>query len=258
MQAIFPLHNFSRKIDHATNKMHSEDIAMDHDEGLRVLATRGWLRGTPEDFRCAILSRSSWHRLEAGDPIQSGGEEAGELIGLAEGVIEMRTILGPADTPIMHIAHPVFWLGYVPIILGKPRRIAASARTQAWLARIPEDAVKKILAEKPEWWQFFVQPVIIYGDVSQTIAADMLIRDSQRRCVAVLLRLSGRRFAGPDDSKRVDVPLTQDELAGAANLHRNSVGTILRSLAARGLIELGRGQIIVNAPTALRTFVEAG
>ena len=167
---------------------------MNHEEGLRVLAARGWLSATPGDFQRALLSRSSWHRHEAGDPIQAGGEEAGELIGLADGVIEMRTILGPAETPIMHIAHPVFWLGYVPIILGQPRRLAASARTPAWLARIPQDAVTKILAEKPEWWQFFLQPAIIYGDVSQTIAADMLIRDSQRRCAAVLLRLSGRRF----------------------------------------------------------------
>ena len=52
--------------------------------------------------------------------------------------------------------------------------------------------------------------------------------------------------------------LTQDELAGAANLHRNSVGTMLRELAARGLIELGRSRIIVIAPTALRAFMEAG
>ncbi|MET3355366.1 UNVERIFIED_ORG: hypothetical protein ABID33_003288 [Xanthobacter viscosus] len=29
----------------------------------------------------------------------------------------------------MHVALPVFWLGYVPLILGRPRRIAASAKS---------------------------------------------------------------------------------------------------------------------------------
>ena len=34
---------------------------------------------------------------------------------------------------------------------------------------------------------------IVYGDAAA--AADLLIRDSERRCAAVLLRLAGRRFA---------------------------------------------------------------
>ena len=126
---------------------------MDQEEGLRILASRGWLSATPVDFQRAILSRSRWQKLEEGEPIQAGGEEIGELIGLAHGVIEMRTILGPSDTPLMHIVQPVFWLGYVPLILGKARRLAANAKTASWLARIPQDAVNKILSERPEWWQ---------------------------------------------------------------------------------------------------------
>jgi len=231
---------------------------MDQDEGRRILASRGWLGMTPPDFQHALLSRSSWHCLEAGAPIQTGGEEAGEMIGLAQGVIEMRTILGPADTPIMHLAHPVIWLGYVPIILGQPRRIAASAKTEAWLARIPQAAIKEILAERPQWWQYLLQPAIIYGDMSQTVAADLLIRDSERRCAAVLLRLSGRRFPGAGDSCPVDVPLTQGELAGAANLSRNSVGAIVKRLAVRGLIEQSHRSIIIHSPKALRAFVQTG
>ena len=231
---------------------------MDQDEGLRILASRGWLTATPVDFQRAILSRSRWQRLEEGEPVQAGGEGVGELIGLAQGAIEMRTILGPADTPLMHIARPVFWLGYVPLILGQCRRITASAKSSSWLARVPDDAVRKILSDRPEWWQFFLQPAIIYGDVSQTIAADLLIRDSERRCAAVLLRMAGHRFADPDDTTPAEVPLTQNELAGAANLSRNSVGTMLKRLAARGLVELGFRAIIVVSPAALRAFVEHG
>jgi CRP-like cAMP-binding protein len=228
------------------------------DEGLRILADRGWLSITPPEFQRALLSRSSWHCLEAGAPIQAGGEQAGELIGLADGVIALTTILGPADTPIMHLSRPVFWLGYVPIILGQPRRMAAIAKTPVSLARIPQRAVEKVLSEQPQWWQFLLQPAIIYGDASQNVAADLLIRDSERRCAAVLLRLSGLRFARADDGKPVEVPLTQSELGGAANLSRNSVGSIVKRLVARGLIEQGRQGITVCAPMALRAFVEKG
>jgi DNA-binding GntR family transcriptional regulator len=52
--------------------------------------------------------------------------------------------------------------------------------------------------------------------------------------------------------------LTQDELAGAANMSRNSVGTMLKRLAARGLVELGYRSLTVVSPAALRAFVERG
>jgi CRP-like cAMP-binding protein len=231
---------------------------MDHEAGLRILASSGWLSATPDEFRQSLLTKASWHCLEEGAPIQDGGEEEGELIGLAQGAIEVRTVLGTADTPIMHILHPVFWIGYLPIILGQPRRLAASARTPVFMARIRESVVKKLLSERPEYWQYFLRPTILYGDICSVIGADLLIRDSERRCAAVLLRMAGRRFAAPDDSTPVDALLTQDELAGAANMSRNSVGTMLKRLAARGLIELGYRTMIVMSPAALRSFVEHG
>jgi CRP-like cAMP-binding protein len=231
---------------------------MDREFGINILSRGGWLSATPVDFRDAILARCRWQRLNAGAPIQAGGEEEGELIGLARGVVETRTILGPADTPIMHLIHPVFWLGYLPILSGRPRRLAASARTPVWLARIPQAVVGALLADRPEWQRHFMQLAIVYGDVAVNAAADLLIRDSERRCAAVLLRLSGRRFAGPEDDEATDVAVTQDELAGAANLSRSSVKTMLGRLAERGLIEQGYRGVVVRAAAALRAFVDEG
>jgi CRP-like cAMP-binding protein len=231
---------------------------VDQEEGMRILSSRGWLSTVPVDFQRALLSKSQWQRIEPGVSIQEGGEEVGELIGLAHGVVEMRTILGPSDTPIMHFAHPVFWFGYVPIIFGQPRRIAGAAKSTLWLARIPHAAVRAALAERPEWWRHFLQPSLVYGDLALNIAADLLIRDSERRCAAVLLRLGGHRFAGPADSDYVEVQLTQNELAGAANLSRNSVGAMLKRLAQRELIELGYRGVTIRSPALLRAFVDRG
>lgn len=231
---------------------------MDREEGARILRDGEWLSATPAEFQRAILSRGSWKRLEVGAPIQAGGEEEGELIGLAQGIVEMRTVLGRADTPLMHFAHAVFWFGYVPILTGKPRRLAAAAKTPVWLARIPQAEVRALLDQRPEWWRHLMQLSIIYGDVSQTVAADLLIRDSERRCAAVLLRLSGRRFAGRNDKEPVEIRVTQNELAGAANLSRNSVGAMVQRLKARGLLVLGYRGMTIRAPAALRAFVDQG
>jgi CRP/FNR family cyclic AMP-dependent transcriptional regulator len=232
---------------------------LDRDEGIALLRDRGWLSGTPAEFQQAILSQLSWRSLEAGAPIQEGGEEVGELVGLARGIVEIRPILGRADTPIVHFAHPVFWFGYVPIVVpGGPRRLAAAAKTPLWLGRVPQAAVRTLLAQRPEWWRELTRLSIIYGDVAQNVAADLLIRDSERRCAAVLLRLGGNRFPSPDDWEPVEVPVTQDELAGAANLSRNSVGTMLQRLKGRRLVEPGYRTMTICTPKALRAFVDQG
>ena len=232
---------------------------MDREEGLALLRDRGWLSGTPAEFQRAILLRLNWQSLEAGAPIQEGGEEVGELVGLARGVVEIRPILGRADTPIVHFAHPVFWFGYVPIVVpGGPRRLAATAKTPLWLGRVPQAAVRTLLAQRPEWWRELTRLSIIYGDVAQNVAADLLIRDSERRCAAVLLRLGGRRFPGSEDEQPVEIPVTQDELAGAANLSRNSISTMLQRLKGRRLVEPGYRTMTICSAKALRAFVDEG
>jgi len=231
---------------------------MNREEGLDDLSRSSWLRDTPPNFRNAILSLCCWERIEAGAPVQTGGEDQGELIGLARGTVELRTVLGPADTPVMHFAYPVTWFGFGPIVSRRPRPLAASARTPIWVARLPQAAVRALLAKQPGWWRHLIPPSLVYGDVAVTIAADLLIRDSERRCSAVLLRLSGRRFASPEGEGATEVAITQDDLAGAANLSRSSVRTMLGRLAARGLIEQGYGGVTVRAPEALRAFVDQG
>jgi CRP-like cAMP-binding protein len=229
---------------------------VEREKGLELLGGDGWLAAAPSDFRSAILLRCAWQSFEPGAPIQMGGEKSGELIGLAHGIVELRTILGRADTPLMHLAHPVFWFGYAPLFVDRPRRVAAVAKTPVGIARVPRGVLSELLASQPQWWRCVAQLGFVYGDISQNIAADLLIRDSERRCAAVLLRLCGRRFAGPDDNKPIEVSVTQDDLAGAANLSRNSVGTMMQRLAARGLIERGYRGVKLRAPAGLRDFVD--
>jgi hypothetical protein len=83
----------------------------------------------------------------------------------------------------------------------------------------------------------FLQPLLEYGDLTVTIASDLMIRDSDRRRAAAVLRLAGCRYARSRDVTPVEVPLTQNELAGGANLSRNSVGTI----ATAGVASIRRG-----------------
>ncbi len=229
---------------------------LDHADGVALLGRSGWLTEVPDEFRDHVLSRIRWQHLDSGKLIQSGGEESGELLGLVRGVVEFRTVLGRADLPLMHFVHPVFWFGYIPILTGRPRPLAATARTDVWLACIPHADVRAMLDRWPTWWRHFMPLAISYGDVASRVAADLLIRDSERRCAAVLLRLSGHRPASRAAERQADVGITQEELAGAANLSHSSVHGILKRLADNGLIAQGYRALTILDPGALRAFAD--
>jgi len=233
---------------------------LEREDGLRILSQTGWLSTTPPEFRDKVLTACRWRRVEAGALITLSGENAADVIGGAHGVVALTSALGVPDSSWITLMHAVFWIGYGPIMSGKPRRVTAIARTEVWLASLSPTVIKSALARRPEWWEHMLPLALEYGDYSAGIAADLAIRGSARRCAAVLMRLGGvDRFpAQPDLDTPILVPITQDEVAVAANLSRNTVGKILADFAKAGLIATGYGGIMLTAPSRLMEFVEMG
>lgn len=228
---------------------------MERDEGLRLLAASPWLSRTPIEFREALLSSSRWRKHEAGALVTLGGEEASDVIGMASGVVEFSTVFGASDTPMLTLGHAVYWLGYGPLLSGQPRRITAVARSEVFAASIPAASIHAVLTRRPDWWQHFLPLSLEYGDAAVMIAADLLIRSSERRCGAALLRFAGARQPGHRDATPITVPATQEELAANANLSRNSTGTILRKFGTAGLVETDYARIVLTDAVGLRRLV---
>lgn len=228
---------------------------MEREEGLAILESRGWLAGTPPEFRKLFLSAARWRSIDRGAIVTLGGEEANDVIGLAAGTVAVTSALGDAATPVMHMAHAVLWMGYGPLLLERPRVVTVEARTDLWIAVIPRASILPLLDETTSWWRCFTRLLAEYGDISAMIASDLLIRQSDRRLAATILRFAGLRGVEPNPTGEVRLPVTQDEIAEAANLSRNAAGTILRKLAAKGDLKTDYRGIVVCDPASLRRLV---
>lgn len=228
---------------------------MERKDGLSILASQGWLAGTPAKFRSLFLSAARWHRIERGATVTLGGEERDDVIGVASGTVAITSSLGQAGTPVTHLAHAVMWMGYGPILKGQPRVVTVEARTQLWIAQVPSAAILPLLNETTRWWRCFTQLLAEYGDTSAIIASDLLIRRSDQRLAATLLRFAGLRTPGTGAVTHRPLPTTQAELADASNLSRNAAGTILRKFAAAGLIRIRYGGLEVTDSKGLLRLV---
>jgi CRP/FNR family transcriptional regulator, cyclic AMP receptor protein len=224
-----------------------------------TLAKRGWLSRTPPEFREAFLAHCQWRRIEAGRTIQHAGETGIGLSGVARGSITLTTALGAPDTPMTHIAHAGQWFGFVTLFPGsRMRQVSVVARSEVMLAHMTHAALDGLVGSHPDWWRHIGVLGIDYGNTAINIAADLMIRDSRRRCLAALLRLADCRFDGPPTPCSVEAPVSQEELAAIVNLSRSSIGTILQPLEKTGTITLGYRSIVVHDPAALRAVVDGG
>jgi CRP-like cAMP-binding protein len=225
-------------------------------EHARLLQGTGWLSHTPEDFRAAVLDRSAPTLRTAGQPLYHTGDATNGLFGVCHGVLQVSIPLPLAGADLLHLGQPGFWIGGAAALTATPRNLDVSARTDCVLAHLSLAALQSLVTHRPEWWRLIGLLVVLNLEITHGAARDLLIRDAQLRCVAVLLRLCGARHADPMDAALLQTPATQSELAGLARMSRNAVGDILRDLAERGLIALRYRSITVLAPAALRGMLE--
>ncbi len=223
-----------------------------------ILRHRGWLADTPSDFADALLSHCQWRTHGPGVAIQHAGDTGGMLFGVARGTLALTTSLAAPDTPMTHIVHPGLWFGWVPMFVGRERPNSVVTRSEVALACLSQAGFEALLAEHPHWWRHAGALGVQYGNIAVNIAADLMIRDSRRRCEAALLRLADCRFSDSADGNAVEALMTQDELAAIANLSRTSVNAILRTLEAEGLISLGYRSVVLHDPARLRAQVDDG
>lgn len=209
-------------------------------ERLAVLTgNEGWFGRAPKDFQDALLSRCEWLARTAGQPIYQAADQQADLLGVADGAIEIYSRFGAGDNPLLHIGYEGLWVGYGSFLSGQRPRVTVVARIDTLLARVPRRVVLEQLAQHPDGWRILANAALEYGDMAISAYADSLIPDNARRCACTLLRIAGLQHPRRSRPERTDVLVTQDELATMVNVSRTTLVQVLQGLERRGLIEQG-------------------
>jgi CRP-like cAMP-binding protein len=228
----------------------------EREAGIEFLSNNGWLSHTQEAFAQRFMEHCHWRSVKAGTALSHAGDKDRGMMGIASGVATVTSALSAPDTPVITIAHPGIWFGFVPMFSNFARVVSLVARTDMRLAVISEREIERAVESHPAWWRHFGALGIIYGNTAMSAMSDLMIRDSKRRCIATILRIGNCRFEDCPEGLPADVPLSQEELAAMSNLSRTSVSRILRDLEDEGFITLGYRGIILHDAATLRNIVD--
>ena len=212
-----------------------------------------WMRRQPQAFHQALLDIAVWRHVEAGTTIIHAADDTGGIWGLARGQIDIASALGEPGSPVGDLYLPGQWAGIGPIF-GRPRGADGTARIASLVAIVPLQRLRVLLRDNPGWWECVGQLATHMSFRYGGATGDLLIRDSRRRCIAVLLRFGDCRWADP--SSPPTIILNHADLAAAANMSCHPAGEVLRELDALGHVDLRYGQVTIRNADALRAIVD--
>ena len=225
----------------------------------KTIPLRGWFAQTSEDFPRDLLALGRAKSCVAGETLYRAGDSSDDYYGVIRGVILLQGHFPHPDAVMFHMLHPGDWVGSVPVLANRVRYATASARTEAELLLIPGVELRALLRRKPQHALELSMDLAYHLDVALQVATDLLIRDSEARCAAALLRLGGCRRTGDHGTiASAEVPASQAELAMLTNTSRNTLNGVLGRFAEKGLITLSYRAVRIDDPVRLRQIADGG
>jgi CRP/FNR family cyclic AMP-dependent transcriptional regulator len=224
------------------------------DRARGLLAEDRLVQALPDDARRALMERLMPQRVRAGEWIYRLGDPAGGIYFICEGGIRIEVATGAQDTFIAHYVPAGQWFGEPSALTGQPRMVGVIAAQNSDLLHISLPSLNQVIAQYPELLRHLASITQMYLRTAIGAIADLMIRDTDMRFIAVLLRLAGIRD-NEQAAGRYEVFFSQEEIAAMANVARTTANTILGKLQRDGLLEITYRRIIILDGAALRQML---
>ncbi len=214
------------------------------------------LRSLPDEDAKKLLRASKVNHYARRETLVNEGEKSDTFHIVLDGRVAIRVTRPSGDTAIINILGPDSHFGEVSLLTTQ----AESRRTASVVAlepvrtlSIPSSVFHELRERNPRMEALVSQLLAQRVDELSAQLLEAMYDSLERRVVRRLAALTvtfGPRHQSP--AAPISIPLTQDELAELVGGTRPSVNQVLRRYVDEGLLELGRGRIIVTDVEALR------
>lgn len=212
---------------------------------VAALAKTDLLGGLSEEDLTLVASIAAEERHPARTTIFRRGEPSSSVFVVAEGSVRISLESESGAETTLGVVGPHESFGEMALTDGGPHAASAETLEPVILVRIDRDGWFSLLERRPALARalLYALGTIVRRYADQ--AVECLFLDLEGRVARVLLRLAerGGRRSQP---MRLDLILTQSELAAMVAGSRQSINQILRRLEASGHVRSGRRGLMIT------------
>ena len=191
----------------------------------------------PVEALAALAGRLRQRRMPAGTPVVYKGDPSGALYLIASGRVKVHQATAGGDDVILNVLGAGEFFGEMSLLDGQPRSADISTLEPSELLLLEGDALRETIHEQPSvaWTllKILSQRLRDQNERSETL----MTRDVAGRVADCLLRLAKTQGTpSPDGSIRVDVSLTQSDIAALVGATRERVSRALTAFRTSGTL----------------------
>ncbi len=213
-----------------------------------VLRRVSYFASLPASELRRLAARSTLRALRAGETLFAEGEACRGLLIVAAGVIEIRQISLRGREQVFHTEGEGAALGEAPLFDGGGYIASAVARTPSRVVFLPRADVVRLCRRRPEVALAMLKTLARRVRRFAEIVGDLAFRPVTER----LARHLGAAVVGPiAPGTRIDLGITQSQLAARLGTVRELVARSLSQLEDAGVIARQRSRITILDPVRL-------
>ena len=221
------------------------------ERGTHVRGT-GFVASLHPTEEAALLKLGRTVRFHRDATIFSEGDVSGRVVVLVKGRVKVSSDRSEGHEVVLAIRGPGDLIGELSAIDDHPHSATCTAMEPVEALVISSDGFLDFLVEHPHVALHLLRMLTGRLRDADRKRIEFGGRDTIGRVAARLVELADQYGAEGDGGVVIDLPFSQQELAGWIGSSRESVVKALTSMRARGWIETGRRSITVRNMPALR------
>lgn len=215
-----------------------------------------WLKSSDPTFVDAVRAAGRWRKYKNGEMIYGLGAEDRAIWGVSQGAVRMHVAIGEHPSRLAHISGPGYWFGELELLTHLPRVLEVEASSETHTFCLEPRDIDRLSGLHSGTWRALGRLAAFNTALAVSAADDLLIKDPRLRLAAVLLRFSAHR-SSPQGCTPVDeIPVTQPEIADAANLSRSVAAALLAEFVREGFVETKYRRIRIIKPDRMLRMLE--
>ncbi len=206
----------------------------------------------PDDALDALAPHIQRSEYARGATIFRQGEQARGLYFIDTGLVQFGIDTASGDSTFIGIAKQGFYLGDCEILANKAHFAVASAFTPCSISLLPRANVEQVMRSFPDFSIAVAQRLARSLHIVQMVQMARHQLSTEQNLVGIISYLAQHFGTLLDNGHyRVNIELSQDQLADMAGVTRQSINKPLQAWKATGMIDYHYGNLVILDMPAL-------
>jgi CRP-like cAMP-binding protein len=214
-----------------------------------------FLASLSTEERDALRGRAVVRSFPRGTALFHERQDADRVLVLLHGCVKLSSLSDGGKEVVLAIRGPGDLLGELGAIDGEPRSASATALEPVEAMSVSAGDFRSFMEKHPRVALIVLRMLSRRLRDADRKRVEFAAEDSMTRVAARIVELSERFGDEVSNGLEIDLPISQEELAGWTGCSRDSVVKALQAMRGLGWIETERRRIVVRDVEALRRRV---